>query len=93
LDNTARSSAAMPVGAIASLWAASTYPKPRQVAISAGLIRIFEHLGWATGVRWPDPGRLAAHRRGSTPDQPQPVLQTAETAAASAARDDLIDPA
>jgi stearoyl-CoA desaturase (delta-9 desaturase) len=64
-----------------------------QVDISAGLIRIFEHLGWATGVRWPDPGRLAAHRRGSSPDQPQPVLQTAETAAASAARDDLIDPA
>ena len=31
--------------------------------ISAGLIRILEHLGWATGVHWPDPDRLAAHRR------------------------------
>jgi stearoyl-CoA desaturase (Delta-9 desaturase) len=61
-----------------------------QVDISAGLIRIFEHLGWATGVRWPVPGRLAAHRRGSRQDQPQPVLRTAETAA-STARDDLID--
>jgi stearoyl-CoA desaturase (delta-9 desaturase) len=49
-----------------------------QVDISAGLIRIFEHLGWATGVHWPDPGRLAAHRRGSKKDQPQPVLQAAE---------------
>ena len=37
-----------------------------QVDISAGLIRIFEHLGWATGVHWPDPGRLAAHRRTSS---------------------------
>jgi stearoyl-CoA desaturase (delta-9 desaturase) len=49
-----------------------------QVDISAGLIRIFEHLGWVTGVHWPDPGRLAAHRRGSRQDQPQPVLQAAE---------------
>jgi stearoyl-CoA desaturase (delta-9 desaturase) len=49
-----------------------------QVDISAGLIRIFEHLGWATGVHWPDPGRLAAHRRASKQDQPQPVLQAAE---------------
>jgi hypothetical protein len=61
------------------------------VDISAGLIRIFEHLGWATGVHWPDPDRLAAHRRGSRQDQAQPVLQTAETGAARASRDDLID--
>jgi hypothetical protein len=36
-------------------------------------------------------GCLAAHRRSSSPDPPQPILQTAETAAASAVRDDLID--
>ena len=34
-----------------------------QVDISARLIRTFEYLGWATGVHWPDPDRLAAHRR------------------------------
>ncbi len=49
-----------------------------QVDVSAGLIRIFEYLGWATGVHWPDPNRLAAHRRNSRQDQPQPVLQSAE---------------
>jgi hypothetical protein len=27
------------------------------------VIRVFERLGWATGVHWPDPGRLAARRR------------------------------
>jgi stearoyl-CoA desaturase (Delta-9 desaturase) len=49
-----------------------------QVDISARLIRIFEHLGWATGVRWPDPDRLSAHRRSSRPDHSQPVVRTAE---------------
>jgi stearoyl-CoA desaturase (delta-9 desaturase) len=48
------------------------------VDISAGLIRIFEHLGWVTGVHWPDPGRLAAHRRNSSLDQPQGVTQPAQ---------------
>ena len=36
-----------------------------QVDISARMIRIFEYLGWATSVHWPDPDRLAAHRRNS----------------------------
>ena len=49
-----------------------------QVDISASLIRIFEHLGWVTGVHWPDPGRLAAHRRNSSLDQPQGVTQPAQ---------------
>jgi stearoyl-CoA desaturase (delta-9 desaturase) len=48
------------------------------VDISAGLIRIFERLGWATGVHWPDPARLAAHRRNASQDQPQPVLPSGE---------------
>jgi len=36
---------------------------PHQLDISAGLIRLFERLGWATDVRWPDPSRVANHRR------------------------------
>jgi stearoyl-CoA desaturase (Delta-9 desaturase) len=35
---------------------------PGQVDISAGLIRIFERLGWARDVRWPTDKRLAARR-------------------------------
>ncbi|MBG0826304.1 fatty acid desaturase [Planomonospora sp. ID67723] len=33
-----------------------------QIDLSAGLIRIFEKLGWAYDVRWPTPERLAAKR-------------------------------
>ena len=33
-----------------------------QIDISARVIWIFEKLGWATKVRWPDPERLAAKR-------------------------------
>ncbi|MEY9856018.1 stearoyl-CoA desaturase (delta-9 desaturase) [Catenulispora sp. GAS73] len=33
-----------------------------QIDLSAGVIRVFEKLGWATNVRWPDPRRLAEHR-------------------------------
>jgi stearoyl-CoA desaturase (Delta-9 desaturase) len=36
---------------------------PRQVDMSAGLIRIFERLGWATAVRWPTHARLDNRRR------------------------------
>ena len=31
-----------------------------QIDSSAGLIRLFEHAGWASKVRWPNPDRLAA---------------------------------
>ncbi len=48
-----------------------------QIDISARLIRIFERLGWATAVRWPDPGRLAARRRSSTDHQPRQILESA----------------
>ena len=34
-----------------------------QVDASAMTIRLFERLGWATRVRWPDRNRLAARRR------------------------------
>jgi stearoyl-CoA desaturase (Delta-9 desaturase) len=34
-----------------------------QLDLSAGLIRIFERVGWATGVRWPTAARLEKHRR------------------------------
>jgi stearoyl-CoA desaturase (delta-9 desaturase) len=37
--------------------------EPGQIDISAAVIRVFERLGWATGVRWPVPDRLAARRR------------------------------
>ncbi|MFI6484230.1 acyl-CoA desaturase [Nonomuraea sp. NPDC050663] len=33
-----------------------------QIDLSAGTIRIFEKLGWAHDVRWPNPERLAAKR-------------------------------
>jgi stearoyl-CoA desaturase (Delta-9 desaturase) len=50
---------------------------PHQIDISASLIRIFERLGWASAVRWPDPDRLAAHRRNSGRHQPPQVLEPA----------------
>lgn len=34
-----------------------------QIDISARVIWIFEKLGWASNVKWPDPVRLAAKRR------------------------------
>jgi stearoyl-CoA desaturase (Delta-9 desaturase) len=36
-----------------------------QIDISARTIWIFEKLGWAWNVKWPDPVRLAAKRRGT----------------------------
>ena len=51
---------------------------PRQIDISAALIRLFERLGWATAVHWPDAARLAARRRPAAgQDQPQPARQPA----------------
>jgi stearoyl-CoA desaturase (delta-9 desaturase) len=35
---------------------------PGQIDASARVIRIFEQLGWASQVRWPDAARLAARR-------------------------------
>ena len=34
-----------------------------QLDLSAGLIRMLERAGWATGVRWPSPVRLGQRRR------------------------------
>jgi stearoyl-CoA desaturase (Delta-9 desaturase) len=51
---------------------------PRQIDISAGLIRIFERLGWASDVRWPTPARLDNRRRDAAQDEPHRVLQPAE---------------
>jgi stearoyl-CoA desaturase (Delta-9 desaturase) len=60
---------------------------PYQIDVSAAVIRIFERLGWATGVRWPTPARLDSRRRVRDPaipgpaipgaDQPQPSLEAA----------------
>ena len=35
-----------------------------QLDLSAGLIRLFERAGWASGVRWPDAARLDRRRSG-----------------------------
>jgi stearoyl-CoA desaturase (Delta-9 desaturase) len=37
---------------------------PWQIDISAGMIGVFERLGWATGVHWPCPDRLNGRRIG-----------------------------
>jgi stearoyl-CoA desaturase (delta-9 desaturase) len=53
--------------------------RPHQIDLSAALIRIFERLGWATGVHWPSrPGAsnppLGAPRpRRPAPSVPEPV--------------------
>ena len=41
---------------------------PGQLDLSAGLIRVFERAGWASGVRWPSPDRLLQHRRSPGDD-------------------------
>jgi stearoyl-CoA desaturase (delta-9 desaturase) len=38
-----------------------------QIDISARTIWLFEKLGWAWGVKWPDPVRLAAKRAAAAP--------------------------
>lgn len=38
-----------------------------QIDISARVIWVFEKLGWASNVKWPDPVRLAAKRRVEAP--------------------------
>ena len=35
---------------------------PHQVDLSAGVIRLFERVGWATNVKWPTPAQLALCR-------------------------------
>ena len=42
--------------------------RPHQIDLSAGVIRIFERLGWATGVHWPSPQRAS----GPPPPMPRP---------------------
>ena len=49
---------------------------PGQIDISAEVIRIFERLGWVSGVHWPTPARLDKHRRGQAQDQPERALES-----------------
>jgi stearoyl-CoA desaturase (Delta-9 desaturase) len=49
----------------------------RQIDLSAGVIRIFERLGWATAVHWPAPSRRAARRPRPGQARPDRVLQPA----------------
>jgi len=51
---------------------------PRQIDISASVIRIFEHFGWATSVHWPAAARLDSRRR----DQGQLQGRSSRTAGA-----------
>lgn len=37
--------------------------EPRQIDISAAVIGVFERLGWATGVHWPEQARMDRRRR------------------------------
>ena len=60
--------------------------------IAAGLIRVFDRLGWATRVHWPVPGRLAARRRNRGRDQPQPALQPGRRRTRRAVADRLSPP-
>jgi stearoyl-CoA desaturase (Delta-9 desaturase) len=52
---------------------------PHQIDLSAALIRIFERLGWATGVHWPSPQGAsvpplpAPRLRQPAPSVPEPV--------------------
>ena len=48
---------------------------PWQIDVSATVIRIFERLGWATGVRWPIRARLDDRRRDHGRARSRPVLQ------------------
>jgi stearoyl-CoA desaturase (delta-9 desaturase) len=42
-----------------------------QLDLSAEVIRVLEHAGWATGVHWPSPARLRQRRRPLVlPDRP-----------------------
>jgi stearoyl-CoA desaturase (delta-9 desaturase) len=34
---------------------------PHQLDVSAGLIRVFERVGWATSVRWPTPASISRY--------------------------------
>jgi hypothetical protein len=59
---------------------------PRQVDISAAVIRVFERLGWATGVHWPVPARLNGRRRDRGRIRSRPVPQDTEALLPSASR-------
>lgn len=48
-----------------------------QIDSSAALIRLFEHVGWATKVRWPTAERLAACAVGPAPRTLTPELRGA----------------
>jgi len=59
---------------------------PWQIDVSAAVIRIFERLGWATSVHWPDPVRLDSRRRDQGQARSRPVLQDREAPMPTASR-------
>ncbi len=62
----------------------------RQIDISAAVICVFERLGWATAVHWPDPARLAARRRPGQ-SRPLPDLPASGTVSALAREQRVLD--
>jgi stearoyl-CoA desaturase (delta-9 desaturase) len=61
-----------------------------QLDLSAELIRVFEHAGWVTGVRWPNTARLDSHRR--RPDGPARHAPASNIPAAAALEDERSGP-
>jgi stearoyl-CoA desaturase (delta-9 desaturase) len=51
---------------------------PHQIDLSAGLIRVFERLGWATGVHWPTPRGPDRNPRAAPRQPTPPALQSAD---------------
>ena len=64
---------------------------PRQIDISASVIRIFERFGWATGVHWPAPARLDSRRRDQGQSQSRPVLRDSGAPTPAVSRGQRID--
>ncbi|WP_084265387.1 acyl-CoA desaturase [Actinomadura macra] len=65
--------------------------RPGQLDLSADLIRVFERLGWATDVHWPDTSRRVRNIRtdrtghGAEQDRPEPHSAPCPAPAATAA--------
>ncbi|HCU93527.1 MAG TPA: acyl-CoA desaturase [Actinobacteria bacterium] len=51
-----------------------------QIDLSAGLIALFERLGWAANVRWPSPERIEQHRRRADDANPERITSPDEVA-------------
>jgi stearoyl-CoA desaturase (delta-9 desaturase) len=64
--------------------------RPHQIDLSAGVIRIFERLGWATGVHWPSPSSTSGPALG-TP-RPRQAAPAASEQAVSPVSEQAVSP-